>query len=200
MFFDVPCVFCRRSNMRTLLVLFLLVKSNAWAHDMKIHEQRGVVGGTTTLPCHAPPEEQQDVDFEWTFLNKTNVITDYTNDEIHNEGYERVKFIGDLTKGDASITIEDLRLDDSGVYKCEWTYYSQGLREKHTLVNLTITATALPQNGSSHIVAAVVVTLVMVISVAVAVAFYFCKRKHWFCWRKIIENNTAEENIQMNVQ
>ena len=66
-------------------------------------------------------------------------IIDYISDEIDNEGYERVKFIGDLTKGNASITIEDLRLDDSGVYKCEWTYYSPGPKENHTLVNLTIT-------------------------------------------------------------
>uniref|UniRef100_A0A8C4N7S5 Immunoglobulin V-set domain-containing protein n=1 Tax=Eptatretus burgeri TaxID=7764 RepID=A0A8C4N7S5_EPTBU len=97
--------------MRVFFLLLLIgavrEKTDGWAKDQKKSERRGVVGGTTALPCHARPEGQHDMDFEWTFRNETNVIIDYTN-HIDNEGYERVKFIGDLTKGNASITIEDL--------------------------------------------------------------------------------------------
>uniref|UniRef100_UPI00358E0AEE MAM domain-containing glycosylphosphatidylinositol anchor protein 2-like n=1 Tax=Myxine glutinosa TaxID=7769 RepID=UPI00358E0AEE len=190
-------------------------RNNAWAEDPENREQRGVVGGTTTLACQAPPEQQQDVDFEWWFKNETNVIIDYTNDVIDNEGNERVKFTGDLTKGDASITIEDLRLNDSGVYKCEWTYYSgSGLVDNHILVNLTITETTAPltpsepqtsspppasasrQKSSSHIVAAVVVPLVIIGAVVAGTLVYFRKTNRC-CWRRNNEENTGRKDAEV---
>uniref|UniRef100_UPI00358F1DC8 uncharacterized protein isoform X3 n=1 Tax=Myxine glutinosa TaxID=7769 RepID=UPI00358F1DC8 len=134
----------RKDKMKVLLLLlnlFALTRQIRYAQGkapVASYKVDGEVGEPIALHCNTSLVEN--VDLEWYF-GDDYVIIDYTNGTIDNEGNERVKFTEDLTKGDGSIIIEDLHLNDSGVYKCEWTYYSaSGWVDNHILVNLTMTA------------------------------------------------------------
>ncbi|GCC37643.1 sialic acid-binding Ig-like lectin 12 [Chiloscyllium punctatum] len=91
----------------------------------------GKKGGSATLPCAFNPPEwlSQSVTVLWMkddpheesiVLNQTrslNAGSHYTNSVTVNEG-QQYELIGDLTQGDASIRIRDLRLNDSSDYFC----------------------------------------------------------------------------------
>uniref|UniRef100_UPI00358FA044 uncharacterized protein isoform X1 n=1 Tax=Myxine glutinosa TaxID=7769 RepID=UPI00358FA044 len=173
---------------------------------MKIYTVTAEVGDTATLPCDFTVQSNE-ADIDWLFVEKLrrpqNII-DYIDGAVlrHNE---RVEFIGDYiyTKGDGSITIADLHLNDSGMYICEWFYPGTviSFHDNHILVNLVITETTVPPppppgKRATHVVAGVVVPLIII--GAVAGALLYCRHKKKYCWRRSNGENTGREAVSMH--
>ncbi|XP_040899173.1 V-set and immunoglobulin domain-containing protein 8b [Toxotes jaculatrix] len=87
-------------------------------------------GSTVTLGCTYTPgtEDTGELDIEWSNVSpdmtqKDTLILSYAGGQTHHYGdsglSKRLSFIGNPMQGDASISVSDVRLSDTGTYQCK---------------------------------------------------------------------------------
>ncbi|KAK2902411.1 hypothetical protein Q8A73_012157 [Channa argus] len=131
------CVFCFKVVMELVrLKLFMLVLlKTGLTEAMQITSSGAQTiqkpqGETVTLGCtYTPgPQDTGDLDIEWTALSpdmtqKDTLLISYTGGQTHyysNSALsKKLKFIGNATRGDASISISDVRAKDTATYQCK---------------------------------------------------------------------------------
>nr|XP_046242631.1 V-set and immunoglobulin domain-containing protein 8b [Scatophagus argus] len=88
------------------------------------------LGETVNLGCTYTPDPQDtgELDIEWSEVSpdmtqNDQLILSYTGGKMHQYGdpsvSSRLKFTGNPTQGDASISLSDARVSDTGTYKCK---------------------------------------------------------------------------------
>ncbi|XP_075913270.1 junctional adhesion molecule-like [Petromyzon marinus] len=82
---------------------------------------KGVVGGSALLPCTFSLHSlSHQVHVEWRLqeVNKGLLIFNSSNNFTERNFHDRLRLVGDTTKGDASISITNLNCSDTNVYLC----------------------------------------------------------------------------------
>lgn len=99
-------------------------------------------GETVRFPCAYPLKEESEMNFIWSFGSAT--VLQFKNQEIVSQ-VNRVELVGDASKGNASISFNNVAEQDTGKYICTLTILPE-VKEFLCEVNMTVLA---PEQSSS---------------------------------------------------
>ncbi|XP_075583897.1 cell surface A33 antigen [Pelecanus crispus] len=143
----------RRTAMKRLW-LFIFSAILATAHALTVEapakEIQVARGNNITLRCHFKTTASitpGDI-VVWTKTNSTDdVVTRYFDGLVqYGKGYEnRIQFSGDVNKGDISITINSVTMEDNGTYACNVRLRNDPPRHSATLALLVLVAPSKPE-------------------------------------------------------
>ncbi|KAM6287322.1 cell surface A33 antigen isoform 2-T2 [Spheniscus humboldti] len=143
----------RRTAMKRLrLFVFheILVTAYALTVEAPAKEIQVARGNNVTLRCHfktQAPVVPGDV-VVWTKINSADdAVTRYFDGLVqYGKGYEnRIQFSGDLNKGDISITINAVTMEDNGTYACTVRLRNDPPRQTAALALLVLVAPSNPE-------------------------------------------------------
>ncbi|XP_009945591.1 PREDICTED: cell surface A33 antigen [Leptosomus discolor] len=128
----------------------ILVTAHALTVEAPAKEIKVARGNNVTLRCHFKTEASIDSGdiVVWRKTNSPNdaAIRYFDGLVQYDKGYEnRIQFSGDIDKGDISITINTVTMEDNGTYTCNVRLRNDPPRQTATLSLLVLVAPSKPE-------------------------------------------------------